>query len=323
MDCRADLYSLGCSFYFLLTGRVPFPGGEALAKLLKHRTDEPTPLRQLRPDVPEAVSEVVRKLMAKQPAERYQTPVELVVTLQGLMRGEPVVTDSRGSRNAISHRTLPARPENPFVGLDFSDTTPPTSATPPASPISPMRSRRLPLIVAGGIVGLLFLGGLVIGLRSLFSSRPATEVAAGTTPSPPSRPLPQHPPASGRNGKKTGTVDVKGVIYTPDSQIGRAKVANLIGDTKITYPVSGCHLDVVTNGFTLTLDSGNGNPFSCTGSISGTGNVEFFMGPSSTGFRDAPLVLGGDKPNTTTGKFFVKKGRVQLEKPTRSRCDLW
>jgi hypothetical protein len=43
--------------------------------------------------------------------------------------------------------------------------------------------------------------------------------------------------------------------------------------------------------------------------------VEFFMGPSHTGFKDAPLRLGGKKPNITSGKFFVKKGRVQLEKP--------
>src|SRR5262249_24551133 len=97
VDIRADLYSLGCTFYYLLTGQVPFPGGEALAKLMKHRMDEPKPLQQLRPEVPEAVSEVVRKLMAKQPAERYQTPVELVVTLQGVMRGQPRVTVPTGS----------------------------------------------------------------------------------------------------------------------------------------------------------------------------------------------------------------------------------
>ena len=71
----------------------------------------------------------------------------------------------------------------------------------------------------------------------------------------------------------------------------------------------------MTNGFTLTLDSGDGNAFAYSGSISGTGNVEFFMGPSYTGFRDAPMLLAGEKPNTTSGKFFVKKGRVQLEKP--------
>jgi autotransporter-associated beta strand protein len=110
-------------------------------------------------------------------------------------------------------------------------------------------------------------------------------------------------------------VDVKGVIGSPDSQIGAGNVANLVGDTKFAYPASGCHLDVVTNGFTLTLDSGDGNAFSCTGCISGTGDVAFFMGPSYTGFKDAPLVVGGEKANTTTGKFLVKKGRVQLEKP--------
>ena len=110
-------------------------------------------------------------------------------------------------------------------------------------------------------------------------------------------------------------VDVKGVIGSPDSQIGPGNIANLTGPTKISYPASGCHVDVITNGFTLALDSGDGNAFSCTGSILGSGNVEFYMGPSYTGFKDAPLVLGGEKPNTTTGKFFIKKGRVQLEKP--------
>jgi hexosaminidase len=110
-------------------------------------------------------------------------------------------------------------------------------------------------------------------------------------------------------------VDVKGVVGSPDRQIGQGNIANLIGATKIAYPASGCHLDVVTNGFTLTLDSGDGNAFACTGSISGNGNVEFFMGPSYTGFKDAPLVVGGEKANTTSGTFFVKKGRVQLEKP--------
>ncbi|HVS40271.1 MAG TPA: hypothetical protein VMS17_32235, partial [Gemmataceae bacterium] len=110
-------------------------------------------------------------------------------------------------------------------------------------------------------------------------------------------------------------VDVRGVVGSPESKIGQGNVANLIGDTKICYPASGCDFDVITNGFTLTLDSGDGNAFSCTGVISGSGSVEFFMGPSYTGFKDAPLVLGGEKPNTTTGTFFVKKGRVQLEKP--------
>src|SRR5207244_9661104 len=63
-DIRADLYSLGCTFYFLLTGHVPFPGGTLLSKLDKQRWHDPTPLVNLRGDVPPAVARIVEKLMA-------------------------------------------------------------------------------------------------------------------------------------------------------------------------------------------------------------------------------------------------------------------
>jgi hexosaminidase len=109
-------------------------------------------------------------------------------------------------------------------------------------------------------------------------------------------------------------VDVKGVIGAPELAIGPGNIGNLIGDTKIGYPSSGGDIDIATNGFTLKLDSGDGNAFAYLGCISGKGSVEFYMGPSSTGYQDAPLRLTGLKANTTSGKFLVKKGRVQLEK---------
>lgn len=110
-------------------------------------------------------------------------------------------------------------------------------------------------------------------------------------------------------------VDVKGVIGNPESAIGAGNTGNLTGDTKIGYPSAGGDFDVATNGHTLTLDSGDGNAFAFTGAVSGAGDVVFLMGPSHTAFRDAPMVLGGPKPNTATGTFRVKKGRVRLEKP--------
>jgi hexosaminidase len=110
-------------------------------------------------------------------------------------------------------------------------------------------------------------------------------------------------------------VNIQGIIGSPEMAIGVGNIGNLTGDTKIGYPSSGGDFDIATNGFTLMLDSGDGNAFAYSGSLSGTGNVEFYMGPSYTGFRDAPMPLNGKKPNTLTGKFFVKKGRVQLEKP--------
>ena len=70
----ADLYSLGCTLYFLLTGRAPFPGGTLLQKLIKHQLDDPEPIRNLRPEVPVAVCRIVGRMMAKSPDERYPGP---------------------------------------------------------------------------------------------------------------------------------------------------------------------------------------------------------------------------------------------------------
>jgi serine/threonine-protein kinase len=77
VDIRADLYGLGATLYYMLTGQTPFPGGSVVETLLRHQTDEPKPVEQWRPDIPFAVARVVRRLMAKDPAARYQTPGEL------------------------------------------------------------------------------------------------------------------------------------------------------------------------------------------------------------------------------------------------------
>jgi len=84
VDARSDLYSLGCTFYKLLTGTVPFPGGSTLEKIVRHYSDDPTDVRQLRPDVPDALAAVVHKLLAKKAEDRYQTADELVASLHGL-----------------------------------------------------------------------------------------------------------------------------------------------------------------------------------------------------------------------------------------------
>jgi serine/threonine-protein kinase len=85
VDTRSDLYSLGCTFHFVLTGQVPFPAERAMEKLLKHYLEMPTPVEVLRPEVPAAVGRVVRKLMAKEPGQRYQTPAEVVEALGALL----------------------------------------------------------------------------------------------------------------------------------------------------------------------------------------------------------------------------------------------
>jgi eukaryotic-like serine/threonine-protein kinase len=80
-DIRSDIYSLGCTFYFLLTGQAPFPGGNALEKLIRHSTEAPRPLSAFRQDVPPEVQAVVGKMMAKRPDDRYRTPAEAAAAL--------------------------------------------------------------------------------------------------------------------------------------------------------------------------------------------------------------------------------------------------
>jgi serine/threonine-protein kinase len=101
-DIRADLYSLGCTLYFLIAGRTPFVGASITEKLIQHQVDEAEPIGPVRQamlvnfharkgtariprkhvEVPEFVSAVIKKLMAKKPEDRYQTPGELAQALQ-------------------------------------------------------------------------------------------------------------------------------------------------------------------------------------------------------------------------------------------------
>ena len=154
-DSRADLYSLGCTLYFLLVGTVPFPKGTMTEKLIQHQVDPPTPLLELRPDTPPAVAVIVQKLMEKDPADRYQTAAVVA----------QVLADGPGSAT-LAGMVLPdlplAVPRDSTQAFQFTDTV--------TEPLEPRVKRRQPspgvgiwwlLIGAALFFGMLVIAGVL------------------------------------------------------------------------------------------------------------------------------------------------------------------
>ena len=82
VDSRADIYSLGCTMYFLLTGRPPFPEGTLPQRLMQHQRQMPADIREFRPDVPIELVDICMKMIAKHPEERYQTMSDVSQSLK-------------------------------------------------------------------------------------------------------------------------------------------------------------------------------------------------------------------------------------------------
>lgn len=128
-DIRSDIYSLGCSFYFLLTGQVPFVGGKVIEKLLRHTKEDPALLHLFRDDVPDSVQEILSRMMAKSPANRFQTPAEVAAALEPYAVSGPIPWAPPPPSS-----TLPEQPASQELS-SLANTMPPGNT--PTSPIEP------------------------------------------------------------------------------------------------------------------------------------------------------------------------------------------
>ena len=202
VDIRADVYGLGATFYFLLAGRPPFADGTVAQKLISHQMHEPPPIRELRPDMPEGLAEVVAKMMAKDLTARYQTPAEVYEALApwtqtpippppqeempksgvnlrgGGLSDARLATATNAAMATMPWLNLP--PASVFPGAitsaDLPAAAPPTTAVPPRPPRS--------LLGWAAVVALAAFGGAFCSwtlgrvLTACESSRPQATVVA-------------------------------------------------------------------------------------------------------------------------------------------------
>lgn len=89
VDARADLYALGCSMYFALTGQPPFPGGTSQEKMKRHRKDFAAPLSDFNPTFPVDFTRIVERLMEKDPKDRYRSAAAVGDALRKWTAGDP------------------------------------------------------------------------------------------------------------------------------------------------------------------------------------------------------------------------------------------
>ena len=92
LDGRSDLFSLGCVLYEMITGKKAFRGESITALIFKIITENPVPLQEELPDIPEAMVQIVMKALSKAPETRYQSGQELAEDLLAMTRGEAMPT---------------------------------------------------------------------------------------------------------------------------------------------------------------------------------------------------------------------------------------
>ena len=243
VDIRADIYSLGATFYFLLTGKPPFEDGTVTQKLIWHQSRPPQPIREHRSDVPRELEAIINKMMAKKPVHRYQEPAALITALEPWTRQaiEPPADEEMPRLCPALEGYNPAGVSMPISGMSGPASTIRTRGR--GGPRSALSSRKsLPrafgevpwyknkwVLIGGGSAAAL---GLVAFTIWLFSSPkppvnkgvvgPLTTASTTTTPSQPKE-LPI-PPVVGVAGDLPAPADGHLFVHAGLTSTSRADV---------------------------------------------------------------------------------------------------
>jgi serine/threonine protein kinase len=180
VDRRSDIYSLGCTLYYALTGQPPFPGGTRKEKIYRHRTEVPVPLLQLRPALPPAFAALVHRMMAKAPADRFPSALAIAEALRPWAKQAPVLPLDRPEDPPYAAAVTQLRTTEPSREYSLSDLALPEAAAaevpepsadprsvPPPIPVNVLElfegpASSVPLQI--GLALLLLLGLVTVGL---------------------------------------------------------------------------------------------------------------------------------------------------------------
>ncbi len=187
-DIRADIYSLGCTLYFLLSGRPPFDGATVHDILQAQHSMNALPLNRARPDVPAELAALVAKAMSKNPDERFQTPADLAQALLPLFKRRQGAADrpNFGAADTSAASAVAPAGHETAVWSSLIDLTEPPDDWDDDAVGDQSHPRRYAIAGMAGLTATLVLVGMAVGLRALRSG-PATMTSTKTGPTPAAR----------------------------------------------------------------------------------------------------------------------------------------
>jgi urea transport system substrate-binding protein len=213
LDPRSDVYSLGATYYALLTGTGPYDAAGSPTQVMFAHCYAPVPdLREIRPEIPEPVAEVIRCALAKEPSERYQSVDAMRADLEKLLVGQEPEAAGR-------EYTPPTRP--PILGDQPTDHTEPVRGPRPGAP------RRDWLLIPVALGGLVAAIGLVVGAALLLAPKGPSDGPIASRPPrggasvDPRRPAPTPGPAPSAAPRPPAGDPVRvGLLHSRTGQLG-------------------------------------------------------------------------------------------------------